>query len=47
MNRSLEIKQIDLSLSEEVKAYLAWHQYWIETYLRLCNIPNERDKANK
>lgn len=42
-NIDLEIKQIDLSLSEEVKAYYDWYNYWLETYLSLCGLPNERN----
>jgi len=44
MNKiDLEIKEIDLSLSEEVKAYFDWHNFWIETFISLCGLPNERD----
>lgn len=48
MNKiDLEIKQIDLSLSEEVKAYMDWHNFMIETYLSLCGLPNERDSKEQ
>jgi hypothetical protein len=40
---SLEIKEIDLSLSEDFKAYLDWLEFMRETCLSFCGIPNEHN----